>query len=502
MSLAKKLFKEKRYRVSGNYHPSQPPSDWLMQVFHGLRSGDTASGVVVTPQTALSNTAVWASNIKIAFTFASTRAFHYRARSDGGKDRITSGNISSILKNGPNPQMTSYTWQSLGAHHLLHRGNHFSHIRRNKATGEAVEIWPLPPDSVGMAVNKDGSILYTFTLPDGSKKVFDPENIFHVKYFSPDGLWGYDPISVQEERIASAIAVDEYGSRFFGNNANPSGMLESTDGKRISDDAWTRLKRQVEDLHKGLERAHKLMVVPGGLKYLPTGVPPENAQFNETKKHETRQVATMMNMPAHYLNEAESVKYNNVEMASIEFIRDTMRPIYVNWEQEFTKALVTADNEFVEFKIDSMLRADTKTRFEAYEKALNNGFLNRDEVRSFENMNPLPDGSGQIFTIPTNNLGNIEDLDEEEEQDTGTGDDVVQDDQTTDDDERSLIPFWNDAIERIETRERKDNGKINTEKHKEFIRTVFSPYAQAAGDKFDLEKFIESRIKELTDGKD
>jgi HK97 family phage portal protein len=376
--------------------------------------------VDVTPGTALRSSAVYACVRVLAETVASLPLPVYVRLENGGKARANDHPLYAILHDAPNPEMTSFELRELLMGHLCLWGNAFAEILRD-GNGQALALWPLRPDKItikrgfvevvgggngyGRVIfqeNPAGGLVYGYELPAGAgRTMFLARNMLHVKALSTDGVIGLSPITMMRQAIGLTMATEEFGSRFFGNDARPGMVLEHP-GK-LSQQAHDNLKESWEERHMGLENAHRVAILEEGLKAHEVGVPPEDAQFLETRKFQVNDIARIFRVPPHMVGDLERATFSNVEQQAIDFVVHTIRPWLVKWEQALSQKLFTEQDRrsyFTEFLVDGLLRGDIQSRYLAYAQGRQNGWLSTNDVRVLENMNPV-DG-GDVYLIPLN----------------------------------------------------------------------------------------------------
>lgn len=374
------------------------PAQWLIDWFSG--GGASAAGVTVNETTALNVTTVYACVRILAETVASLPLHVYRRLPSGGKERATDHYLYSLLHDQPNPEMTSLELREAQMGHLALWGNAFAEIERDNA-GRAIALWPLRPDRM-MVRRVNGALTYEYQLPDGAKAALAPDQILHLRGLSPDGIVGYSPIRLAREAIGLAIATEEFGAKFFGSGAHPGGIVEFEG--RLDDQQLARYRKSVQDAYGGLGKAHRLMVLEQGLKYTQVGIPPDDAQFLETRRFQVEEIARFFRIPPHMLADLERATFSNIEHQSIEFVVHTVRPWLVRWEQGIRRSLFPPQERatyFAEFLVDGLLRGDIKSRYEAYAIARQNGWMSANDIRLLENQNPITAG-GDIYLVPLN----------------------------------------------------------------------------------------------------
>jgi HK97 family phage portal protein len=368
--------------------------------YFGLRE-PTAAGVHVDHSVSLQQSTVFACQRVLAESVAMLPLILYR-RLPRGKERATDQGLYSILHDLPNPEMTSMELREVAMGHLSLWGNAFLEVDYSGA-GQVRGLWPLRPDR--MRVKRvSGQLRYFYRMPeraDVSEVELPAIRVMHVRGLGFDGVLGYDPVSLARNTIGLALATEEFGSRFFSNGAQ-TGTVYQHPGQ-LTDKAYNRLERSIEKRHQGLENAHRIMILEEGMKAEQVGIPPNNAQFLETRKFQVPEIARWFRMPLHKIQELERATFSNIEHQAIEFVVDTLQPWLTRWEQAVVRDLLTQSERrqyFAEHLIDALLKGDTKSRFEAYAVARQNGWLSANDIRELENMNPV-DG-GDVYLVPLN----------------------------------------------------------------------------------------------------
>jgi HK97 family phage portal protein len=386
------------------------PDKWLTEWFTGRWQSN--AGVNVTPQTALQYSAIFACVRILAETLASLPLNIYKRLPGGGKEKAVDHYLYQILHELPNPEMTSFEFRETLMGHLALWGNAFAEIERNNA-GRIIGLWPLRPDCMTVERNNGlssetgwdagGSLQYRYSLSNGEGVILKPWQILHVRGLSHNGIVGYSPIRLAREAIGLGLATEEYGARFFGEGTHPGGIMEHP-GK-LSEQAHQNLKKSLTEAYSGLGKSHRLMILEEGMKFSQIGIPPEDAQFIDTRRFQNEEIARIFRVPPHMLADLQRATFSNIEHQSIEFVVHTMVPWLKRWEQAIKRDLFLPSERgvyFAEFNVDGLLRGDIKSRYEAYAVGRQNGWLSADDIRELENMNPLPDGQGKVYLTPLN----------------------------------------------------------------------------------------------------
>ena len=241
---------------------------------------------------------------------------------------------------------------------------------------------------------KDGG--YTVTL--------HPSDVLHIPRLGFDGLVGYSPIAMAKNAIGLAIATEEYGSKFFANGAAPSGVLEHPG--TIKDPS--RVRESWQQTFGGSANSNKIAVLEEGMKYTPISISPEQAQFLETRKFQINEIARIFRVPPHMVGDLEKSSFSNIEQQSLEFVKYTLDPWVIRWEQSIQRTLLSADEKktyFVKFNVEGLLRGDYQSRMNGYATARQNGWMSANDIQELENLDRIPvEDGGDLYLINGNML--------------------------------------------------------------------------------------------------
>lgn len=375
------------------------PSQWLIDWVGG--GAESSSGVKVNESSALKYTPFWSAVRVISGTVAALPFKVYR-RIAGGKDKVPDHPVYKLLNSRPNQYMDSVTFIETRQAHVLTYGNGYAEIQRDGG-GRPIALWPLLPDRTERKITKEGVPYYEVRQTAGETVPLPDYNVLHIKGLGFDGYTGYNVVAYHKEAIGYGVAVKQFGSRFFGNDASPGGVLEHPE--TLSDTAVKHLEEFWEKSHKGLSQSHRMQVLEEGMKWAKTGVDPEQAQALETQKYTVDDCSRIFNIPPHKLGSMDRATFSNIEEQNIDFVTMTMLYWFRKWEQECNYKLFMPNEfgkVFCEILVEGLLRGKTLSRYQAYNIGRNAGFLCVDDIREKENMNSLPDGKGQIFLEPLN----------------------------------------------------------------------------------------------------
>ena len=333
--------------------------------------GGSTSGKCVNERSAMQMTAVYSCVRILAEAVAGLPLHLYRYKEDGSKEKALSHPLYLLLHDEPNPEMSSFVFRETLMTHLLLWGNAYAQIIRN-GRGEVIALYPLMPDRMAVDRDVNGQLYYEYTTStDGAPTVkgsivrLKPSDVLHIPGLGFDGLVGYSPIAMAKNAIGLAIATEEYGSKFFANGAQPSGVLEHPetikDPQRVRDSWMSQFG--------GSANSNKIAVLEEGLKYTPISISPEQAQFLETRKFQINEIARIFRVPPHMVGDLEKSSFSNIEQQSLEFVKYTLEPWLVRWEQSIQRTLFSSDEKktyFVRFNVEGLLRGDYASRMNGY----------------------------------------------------------------------------------------------------------------------------------------
>lgn len=379
--------------------PTSPLDDRWYQPF--LFTQPTNGGVMVNPETAITNPTVYACVKVISETLASMPLITYkRDRKDPrSKDRASDHPVYFLLKNQPNSRMTAFEFKEMLTGHYLLRGNAYAQII-HAADGSINSLWPLHPGRMEVLPDyregaADGAIVYKYHLQAGETILFEWNQIFHLRGPSDGGLTGRTPIDCFRDAIGLGLSMDAYISNFYSNSASPSGILTMPAGTTLSTKAKDRLREDWQKKYSGAYRAGNVAVLEDGVTWQAVGMSATDAQYIETEKMTDLKIARCFRMPPHKIGIMDKATYNNIEHQGIEYYTDTMLPHLKRFEQALERDILNvgkSDKYFIEFTVDSILRGDILTRYKAYSIARQWGWKSVNDIRAHENENPIEEG--------------------------------------------------------------------------------------------------------------
>ena len=395
---------------SGLFRSRDKPQNRTTGSTYSFFFGSSSAGKRVNERSAMQMTAVYSCVRILAEAVAGLPLHLYRYKEDGGKEKAIYHPLYLLLHDEPNPEMSSFVFRETLMTHLLLWGNAYAQIIRN-GKGEVIALYPLMPNR--MVVDRDihGQLYYQYTRSTeeaptmkGVTVNLPPSDVLHIPGLGFDGLVGYSPIAMAKNAIGMAIACEEYGAKFFANGAAPGGVLEHPG--TIKDPQ--RVRESWQSTFGGSGNANKIAVLEEGMKYTPIGISPEQAQFLETRKFQINEIARIFRVPPHMVGDLEKSSFSNIEQQSLEFVKYTLEPWLVRWEQSIQRILLSPEEKksyFAKFNVEGLLRGDYASRMTGYATARQNGWMSANDIRELENMDRIPaEDGGDLYLINGNML--------------------------------------------------------------------------------------------------
>jgi HK97 family phage portal protein len=405
---------------SSGYRSPENPRNPLYSIFD---IEPTYTGKTVTETTAMQVTAVWACVRILSGAVARTPVCPWR-KTPEGKQKAEDHYLYPLLTYSANPFLSAVRFQRLMQAWVLLWGNAYAEIEIN-GRGQVIALWPWRPDRVRVEVTGTGKMFYHYMRLTGETVMLSGEDIFHLRGLELDGMMGLSPIQQARQSIGLAMAAEEYGARFFGNNGRPGAVLEHP--ARLSDAAQKNLRDSWENVHRGLQGAHRIGILEEGMKLHEVGIPPEDAQFLQTRNFQVIDICRLFGVPPHMVAELTRATFSNIEHQGLQFANDSVDDWFVNWESEIGHQLLSrreAQTVFVQFDRSKLTVGDYKSRAEGHAIYRQNGVLNANEIRDDLGRNPVEGGEEYIIQL---NMQNQESLPEKpgEPADEGVDDEAA-----------------------------------------------------------------------------
>ena len=393
---------------SSLFHSRDKPKNSTAGSSYRFFTGGSTAGKNVTERSAMQMTAVYSCVRVLSEAVAGLPLHLYKYTQNGGKEKSINHPLYFLLHDEPNPEMTSFVFRETLMTHLLLWGNAYAQIIRN-GKGEVVALYPLMPNKMTVDRDENGRLYYKYYRGNDeairSKEyevILSPYDVLHVPGLGFDGLVGYSPIAMAKNAIGLAMATEEYGAKFFANGAAPSGVLEHPGTLKNPD----KVRESWNATFGGSHNANKVAVLEEGMKYTPISISPEQAQFLETRKFQINEIARIFRVPPHMVGDLEKSSFSNIEQQSLEFVKYTLEPWLVRWEQSMVRSLLSPSEKreyFIKFNVDGLLRGDYASRMSGYATARQNGWMSANDIRELENLDRIPaEEGGDLYLINGN----------------------------------------------------------------------------------------------------
>lgn len=422
---------------SGLFKSRDKPQNRTAGSNYAFFMGGTASGKTVTERSAMQMTAVYSCVRILSEAVAGLPLHLYKYTDSGGKAMALDHPLYHLLHDEPNPEMSSFVFRETLMTHLLLWGNAYAQIIRN-GKNEIVALYPLMPNKMSVDRDESGRLYYTYYRGSDEaikNKEFavtlQPLDVLHIPGLGFDGLVGYSPIAMAKNAIGMAIACEEYGAKFFANGAAPGGVLEHPGTIKNPQ----RVRESWQSTFGGSGNANKIAVLEEGMKYTPIGISPEQAQFLETRKFQINEIARIFRVPPHMVGDLEKSSFSNIEQQSLEFVKYTLDPWVIRWEQSIQRSLLSRDEKaayFVKFNLEGLLRGDYQSRMNGYAIGRQNGWMSANDIRELENLDRIPtEEGGDLYLIngnmlPLKNAGAFADTPTDDGKEEETDEEVLE----------------------------------------------------------------------------
>ena len=393
-----------RMRSMIGMRPSALVSEEQIRDF--MRQGNTASGAVVTEESAMRVAAAWRCVNIIAGAIATLPIDIIRRESETVRKPAVGHPLRRILTVKPNIWQTPSEFRRMMQSHLLLRGN--AYARKVFIGNQLVGLIPLPTDRVTAEQLDSTAMQYKVMRKDGSSIIFPQREIFHLRGMSLDGVTGMSVLANMRESLGLALQTEQAGARLFSNGILAGGVIKHP-GK-LSDNASRHLRESMEQRNQGSQNAGKWIVAEEGMTVESISLTAEDAQWLGTRDFQRYDIAMFYGVPPHMLGATEKTTSwgSGIEAQGIGFVTYTLTDWIKTWEESVKRDLLEErewETVDARFNVNALMRGDFKTRWEGYVKGLQNCVYSPDDVRAMEDMNPRPDGGGGFYFEPPNTAG-------------------------------------------------------------------------------------------------
>jgi HK97 family phage portal protein len=373
------------------------PRPWLVNWVTGATS---SAGVNVNHDSAMQLAVYYACLANISSDVAKL-PLCVKKKLDRGYEELHDHPVYRLLYIQPNTEMTSFTWREMVQHWAMSWGNGIADIERLQ-DGTPHALWPIHPSRVNI-IRRNNQIVYQIrsgTQYDRDMKFVErlPEQVIHLR--GPgQGLWGYSVMRLATESIGLGLAAQQFGAAFFGNGTTLNGVLEHPE--KLSDPAYERLRKTWSEAHQGPANAHKPAILEEGMKWTQMSIPPDEAQFLQTRQFQIEDICRWFRMPPHKVQHLLRSTFSNIESQNIEYGGDTLQPWICRWEQELKSKLFLEREAdvYAKFDMNELMRADAAARASFNREMFNVGAFSPNDIREREGLNPIDGGDEHFMQV-------------------------------------------------------------------------------------------------------
>lgn len=357
------------------------------------------AGKSVSEVTALGMAAVWRA-VQVSCNVPASLPFH--AYRQDGDSRVRASGHGAKLLDDPHPDMTPFEfWQTVFMHRKLW-GN--AYVRKLKnPLGQVQELWPIHPGRVKVGRESEaGRKVYAI---DGGKEVLGDEAILHIPGLGYDGICGVSPIRAARQSIGLGMAAEEFGARLFGSGSLATGILQTE--QRLTQTQADTLATRWREKRTGLTSAHGTVVLDKGAKFHQLTIPPQDAQFLESRRFQVVEVCRWMGLPPFLMFETEkSTSWGTgLEQQALGWVKFDLQPDLTSIEQRVTKHVLRPGPVYSKFALEGLLRGDSAARSAFYTAMWNIGALSTNEIRAYEDEAPVEGGDVRYRPLNMGELG-------------------------------------------------------------------------------------------------
>lgn len=395
-------------------------ADFDREVKEKIRGRVSSAGVRVSEESAMRHITVYSCARVLAETLAATPLFVYQDTRSGKKRKAWDHPLYEVLYGIPNNEMCSMTWRETKMGHITLSGNCYSIITTN-GRGQVIDLYPIPWTQMEPRRNeKTRKIEYVLT-DRGKQELYPFEKIFHIPGLGFDGVKGYSPVRMAQEAIGVGLATDEFAGRFFSQGMNIGTVIQYDNP--FDPESRAELKKDLMERGAGLANSWMPLIVDDGGKIERIPMPLQEAQFVEIQKLTREQICGLFRVPPHMVANLERATLRNIEHQDLGFVKHTMLPWYIRWEQGIFMRLISRQDRsngyYAKFNVEGLLRGDYKSRQEGLAIQRQNGVLKTDEWRELEERDPIGGDVGEALLV-NGNMISVETAMKQQPRNTGT----------------------------------------------------------------------------------
>jgi HK97 family phage portal protein len=363
------------------------------RVYGGPR---TVAGVAITPDTAVTISAVWACLRYLSQTVA-VLPWHVMREVDNGAEIQRSNPVDWLIYKRPNPEWSSFQFRETLTHWALRWGNGYAEIERDQV-GRPFNLWPIHPERVSVCRDTDTGLLF-YEVDNGSsaKVEIAAADMFHIRGFG-EGVVGVNVIDYAAQSLGWARAAQIFGAAFFGNGATPASVVMNK--KPLTPEGLKRQRKEFEDLYKGPGRAGRTAFLDNDADIKSIGMDIDKMQLVETHQYLVEEVCRWFGVPPHKIMHLLRATFSNIEHQAIEVVVDSISPWVKRFEDEADYKLFGQNRRglYTKMSMNALLRGDMKARMEFYKGMQFVGAYSPNRILQLEDENTLgPEGDIHVM---------------------------------------------------------------------------------------------------------
>lgn len=381
---------------------------WYEDWYDLFKNTTTSSGECVTPEHAFNNIGVVFQCIVIRANSLAKLPLQLYKQTDKGKKRDKSHNLWYLIEKRPNKWQTPSQFKSYIEVSRCLYGNAYIRMVFDMK-GNIISLEPLDPSKTYIQ-KINGEYYFISSTDEGELIILAEDEVIHIPYISLDGKRGKAPIEVARENAGNLQAITKFEGGFYKNGAMNTGVIEAPG--QLDTKAKEKIKAEWARLYGGSNNAGSVAVLDAGFGYKQLSLPMKDIEFIASRKMNKAEIATIFDVPLYMLNELDNAKFNNVEQQNLRYLNDVLQPSITIIEEEFNyKAFTLAQSKeyYVKFNLNSMLRADSKTRAEYYKEMIGAGVFTINHVCDLEDLDHIGEmGDKHFMSLNYTTLDTIE----------------------------------------------------------------------------------------------
>ena len=363
-----------------------------------LRRGNV-SGVVVTEESALWQSAVWGC-VRVISESLAMLPIDVIERRGKRRESLSEHPVAWLLNNSPDGQMPAFRFRETLIAHALTWGNGYAEIERD-TVGRPYALHLLTPDRIEPR-KVNGVVIYEYQQSDGTKVLIDGRDMLHVPGLGWDGVKGYSVVAMAGQSLGLNAALETFAAAFFGNGMQ-LGTTYMTD-RDLRQEQVDQIRKSLEKVHRGPHRAHTTAILTSGLKPAESPMPLKEAQFLEGRRFGVLEICRWFRVPPHLVMELERATHSNIEQEQLAFVTHCLQPWATRIEAEANLKLLGRNQQArqsIKHNFGALVRGDMQSRYGAYKTGREAGFLSVNEIRELEERNGIG-ADGDIYLVPSN----------------------------------------------------------------------------------------------------